>query len=48
MLLGVRSGSATRFFDGLMAGDPVAWIILGAMGLFGAFAAYRKYRTFSS
>lgn len=26
MFLGVRGGSATRFFEGLMAGDPVAWI----------------------
>lgn len=47
MLFAYRSGSATRFFEGLSSGDPVAWVILGAVVLFSAFGVYQKYRSFS-
>jgi len=46
-LLAVRVSGASRFFEGLSGGDPVAWCILGAVVFFTAFGAYRKYRTFS-
>lgn len=48
MLLAYRAGSATRFFEGLSAGDPVAWCILGAVLFFSALGAWQKYRSFSS
>jgi hypothetical protein len=47
MLFAARTGSATRFFEGLMAGDPVAWAILGAVVFFTALGAWQKYRKFS-
>jgi hypothetical protein len=46
-LLAVRVSGASRFFEGLSEGDPVAWCILAAVVLFTALGAYQKYRTFS-
>lgn len=48
MLLAYRAGSAARFFEGLSAGDPVAWCILGAVVFFTGLSVWQKYRRFSS
>jgi hypothetical protein len=47
LLLAARVSGASRFFQGLSEGDPVAWCILGAVVFFTAFGACQKYRTFS-
>lgn len=48
MLFAYRSDSATRFFNGLAEGDPVAWIILAVVIALTAFNVWRRHNTFSS
>ena len=45
MLLAARV-DAGRFLEGLTEGDPVAWVILGAIVAFSAFGLYKKYNSF--
>jgi hypothetical protein len=45
MLL-IARGSSGRFVQGLTEGDPVAWVILGAIVVFSAFGLYKKYNSF--